>query len=257
MQIIRRVGNYTLNICSQIGSVTLFIVNNFLNLFSYPFFFKEFAQQLINIGFYSLPLVGLTTIFVGMVLALQTYTGFARFSGESAVASVVVISITRELGPVMTGLMVAARVSSSMAAELGAMRVSEQIDALKTMNVNPYKFLTIPRILACIIALPILTLVGDCIGVFGGFLVGVTALNFSSYAYMDQTILNLEAIDVISGLVKSAFFGFSMSLFGCYCGFNSEKGAQGVGTSTINAVVLACSTILIFNYILTSIFFSS
>jgi phospholipid/cholesterol/gamma-HCH transport system permease protein len=190
-----------------------------------------------------------------MVLALQTYVGFTRFNAEGAVASVVVISITRELGPVFAGLMVAGRVSSSIAAEIGSMRVSEQIDALATLRVDPFKFLVAPRIIAGVLTVPFLTLIADIIGVMGGFLVSTTLLDFSTGSYISQTLQNMETIDVISGLVKAATFGFSIATFGCYHGFYSDLGARGVGNAATSAVVSSCIGILVLNYLLTALFF--
>ncbi len=211
---------------------------------------------MIDIGYYSLPVVGLTAIFSGMVLALQSYTGFARFNAESAIANVVVLSLTRELGPVLAGLMVAGRIGASMAAEIGTMRVTEQIDALTTLSTNPYKYLIAPRLIAGLLMLPLLVLVADIIGVFGGYIVGVYKLGFNPNVYLANTIDFLEPLDVISGLVKAAVFGFIIALMGCYNGFNSKGGAQGVGSATTNAVVSSSILILVFNYMLTELFFS-
>lgn len=222
-----------------------------------PFYPRILFQQIIEIGFYSLPVVGLTTLFSGMVLALQSYTGFARFSAEGAVATVVVLSVTRELGPVLAGLMVAGRVGASMAAEIGTMRVTEQIDALTTLSTNPFKYLVAPRILAGILSLPFLVLVGDIIGVFGGYIIGVYKLGFNAGTYLQRTIEFLEPIDVISGLVKAAAFGFLVALMGCYHGYWSNRGAQGVGAATTNAVVSASILILISNYGITALFFGN
>jgi phospholipid/cholesterol/gamma-HCH transport system permease protein len=157
----------------------------------------------------------------------------------------------------MGGLMVAGRVGAAIAAELGTMKVSEQIDALKTLNVNPYKYLVVPRVLAGLISLPILVLVGDIIGVLGGYLICVNNLDFNSTNYIKATWQNLQAIGVISGLVKAAVFGFIISLIGCYQGYNSKGGAQGVGQATTNAVVLSSIMILILNYIITQMFFGA
>jgi len=211
---------------------------------------------MIDIGYYSLPVVGLTAIFSGMVLALQSYTGFARFNAESAIANVVVLSMTRELGPVLAGLMVAGRIGASMAAEIGTMRVTEQIDALTTLSTNPFKYLIAPRLIAGLLMLPLLVLVADIIGVFGGYLVGVFKLGFNPNVYISNTIDFLEPMDVISGLVKAAVFGFIIALMGCYNGYYSRGGAQGVGSATTNAVVSASILILTFNYIITELFFS-
>jgi phospholipid/cholesterol/gamma-HCH transport system permease protein len=248
-------GEYTLATLNEVGRVSIFALNGIKNCFLPPFYFQEIFRQMMAVGFYSLPIVGLTAVFAGMVLALQTYVGFARFNGEGAVASVVVISITRELGPVFAGLMVAGRVSSSIAAELGSMRVSEQIDALITMRVNPFKFLVAPRIIAGVFMAPFLVLVADIIGVMGGFLVSTTLLDFSSGSYIAQTVQNMEMMDVISGLVKAAAFGFSVAIFGCYHGFYSDLGARGVGNATTSAVVSSCIGILVLNYLLTALFF--
>jgi phospholipid/cholesterol/gamma-HCH transport system permease protein len=214
------------------------------------------GRQLIEIGYYSLPVVGLTTLFSGMVLALQSYTGFARFSAEGAVATVVVLSMTRELAPVLAGLMVAGRIGAAIAAEIGTMRVTEQIDALTTLSTNPFKYLIVPRVLAGIITLPLLVFVGDIIGIFGGYLVGVYKLDFNAATYLQRTLEFLEPLDVISGLVKAACFGFLVTLMGCYHGFHSGRGAQGVGAATTNAVVSASILILIANYAITEMFFS-
>jgi phospholipid/cholesterol/gamma-HCH transport system permease protein len=191
-----------------------------------------------------------------MVLALQSYTGFSRFAAESAIPAVVVLSITRELGPVLAGLMVAGRVGAAMAAEIGTMRVTEQIDALTTLSTNPFKYLIAPRLIAGALTLPLLVLIADIIGVLGGYLVCVYKLGFNSDAYITNTFDFLQPMDVISGLVKAAVFGFLIALMGCYHGFHSRGGAQGVGSATTNAVVSGAILVLIFNYIITEAFFS-
>jgi phospholipid/cholesterol/gamma-HCH transport system permease protein len=238
------------------GRFALFTARALRHMVKGPFYVQILLRQMMTIGFYSLPVVGLTALFTGMVLALQSYTGFARFEAQSAIATVVVLSMTRELGPVMAGLMVAGRVGASIAAELGTMRVTEQIDALTTLSTNPFKYLIVPRILAGLLTLPLLVLIADIIGVFGGFLVAVYGLDFNSAGYIKRTWDYLETIDVMSGLAKAAAFGFIVTLMGCYHGFNSKGGAQGVGTATTNAVVSASILILICNYMLTGLFFS-
>jgi len=169
---------------------------------------------------------------------------------------VVVLSMTRELGPVLAGLMVAGRIGASMAAEIGTMRVTDQIDALTTLSTNPFKYLVTPRLIAGLTMMPLLVLVADIIGVFGGFLIGVNKLGFNPANYLTQTFEFLEVKDVASGLTKAAAFGFVISLMGCYHGYNSRGGAQGVGTATINAVVSSLILILIFNYLITEMFFA-
>jgi len=249
-------GHTILHLLASIGRLTLFIFRSVMHVFLPPFFPRLITRQIIDIGYYSLPVVGMTALFTGMVLALQSYTGFSRFNAESAVAAVVVLSVTRELAPVLAGLMVAGRVGASIAAEIGTMRVTEQIDALTTLSVNPYKYLIAPRLIAGTLMLPVLVLVGDIIGVFGGYLVSIYNLGFSPANYLTQTWDILENIDVISGLVKAAVFGFIVAVMGCYNGFHSGRGAQGVGTATTYAVVSSSILILIFNYIHTQVFFS-
>ncbi|HET8725954.1 MAG TPA: ABC transporter permease, partial [Alphaproteobacteria bacterium] len=198
----------------------------------------------------------LTALFTGMVLALQSYTGFARFNAESAVATIVVLSVTRELAPVLGGLMVAGRIGAAMAAEIGTMRVTEQIDALTTLSTDPMKYLVAPRLIAGLLMLPCLVLVADLIGVFGGYLVSVYKLGFNSASYISSSWQFLEPVDVVSGLVKAAVFGFLIALMGCYHGYHSRGGAQGVGAATTNAVVSASILILVFNYGITELFFA-
>ena len=205
---------------------------------------KELLQQIWFIGYLSLPVVGLTALFTGGALALQIYAGGARFNAESVVPSIVAIGMVRELGPVLGGLMVAGRVAASIAAEIGTMKVTEQIDALVTLSTNPMKYLTVPRVVAAVLTVPVLVAIGDVIGIMGGFLVGVTRLDFNAAAYMSNTLDFLETFDVVSGLVKAAVFGFIVALMGCYHGMNSGRGAQGVGRATTNAVVSASIMIL-------------
>jgi len=221
-----------------------------------PLYMRLIGRQMIEIGYYSLPVVGLTAVFTGMVLALQSHTGFSRFNAESAVATVVVLSITRELAPVLAGLMVAGRIGAAMAAEIGTMRVTEQIDALVTLSTNPFKYLIAPRLIAGLVTLPFCVLVADIIGVFGGYLIGITKLGFNPASYLKSTWEFLEVIDVVSGLVKAGVFGFIVALMGCYHGYQSRGGAQGVGAATTNAVVSASILILGCNYLITELFFS-
>lgn len=250
------IGKITISFFNSLGNLIRFSTICISHCFRPPIYISSIFKQMVEIGFYSLPVVGLTAIFSGMVLALQSHTGFSRFNAESAVANVVVLSITRELGPVLAGLMVAGRVGASMAAEIGTMRVTEQIDALSTLSTNPYKYLIVPRIIAGVTVLPILVIIADIIGVFGGYIVGIFKLDFNPNVYISNTIDFVEPLDVISGLVKASVFGLIITLMGCYHGFHSKGGAQGVGISTTNAVVSASILILTANYIITEIFFS-
>lgn len=256
LHLMQHTGRATLNFFGAVGGLTLFIWNCLKSVIKPPHYPRHIIRQFIDIGYYSLPVVGMTALFTGMVLALQSYSGFSRFNAEGAVATVVILSITRELAPVLAGLMVAGRIGASMAAEIGTMKVTEQIDALSTLSTNPFQYLVAPRIVAGTLMLPILVLIADIVGVFGGFLVGVYKLNFNPATYLKQSWDFLEFMDVFSGLTKAAVFGFIIALMGCYHGYNSGRGAQGVGRATTNAVVASSILILICNYFLTQAFFS-
>ena len=253
---LQAIGHGVLALFEAVGRLSLFALEATSHCVRPPFYPRLLLRQMVEIGFYSLPVVGLTGLFAGMVLALQSYTGFSRFSAESTIPTVVVLSITRELGPVLAGLMVAGRVGAAMAAEIGTMRVTEQIDALTTLSTNPHKYLIVPRLLAGLLMLPFLVLVTDIIGVGGGYLVSVFKLGFNPDAYINNTLEYLEVMDVASGLVKAAVFGYLIALMGCYHGFHSKGGAQGVGKATTNAVVTGAILVLIFNYIITEAFFA-
>ena len=251
------IGNRTISFSREVGVLTIFIVRIITGLAKSPIYLKLIARQLMVIGYYSLPVVAMTAFFSGAVLALQSYTGFSRFSAESSIATVVVLSITRELGPVLAGLMVSGRVGAAIAAEIGTMRVTEQIDALFTLSTDPIKYLVVPRVIAAVITLPLLVLIGDIIGVMGGYLVGVYKLDFNSTRYIISTFEYLERMDVISGLIKAAVFGFIIAVISCYCGYFSDKGAKGVGSATTSAVVISSILILISNYLITELLFNS
>jgi phospholipid/cholesterol/gamma-HCH transport system permease protein len=254
---VARLGRWALGLLAAIGRIAIFAVEVVGHLFRPPFYLREFLSALVQIGWLSLPVVGLTAIFTGGALALQIYSGGARFNAEAVVPSIVAIGMVRELGPVLGGLMVAARVASSIAAEIGTMKVTEQIDALVTLSTNPIKYLAVPRVLAATLTVPVLVAVGDAIGIAGGWLVGITRLGFNSATYLQNTVDFLEPWDVGSGLVKGAVFGFIVALMGCYHGMNSARGAQGVGRATKSAVVAASVMILAANYLLTEVFFTS
>jgi phospholipid/cholesterol/gamma-HCH transport system permease protein len=255
LRFLAAIGAAFLSFLAGTGRLAWFAVTSLATVFSPPFYPRVILREMANIGYFSLPVVGLTAIFTGMVLALQSYTGFSRFSAEGAVATVVVLSVTRELGPVISGLMVAGRVGAAMAAEIGTMRVTDQIDALTTLSTDPLRYLVLPRLLAGVITLPMLVIVADIVGVFGGYLVGVYKLGFNPQAYLNGTWQRLETVDVASGLVKAAVFGFIIALLGCYQGYYSRGGAQGVGRATTYAVVSASILILIVDYLITAAFF--
>ena len=245
-----------LALLAEIGRVTLFLRDGLSQGLSPTFYGRQILEQIWRIGYNSLPVVGLTAFFTGGALAVQIYLGSSRFNAEGLVASIVALGITRELGPVLAGLMVAGRVGASIAAELGTMRVTEQIDALVTLSTNPFKYLVGPRLIAAVVTLPILVAIGDTIGIMGGYIVGTRSLGFNSYAYIKNTADFLHSDDVTSGLIKAAVFGFIIAVMGCYHGFNSKGGAQGVGRATTNAVVSAAILILAANFALTNLLFS-
>lgn len=250
------IGHVFLTFLSAIGRLVLFTWHILSEGFRGPYYPRQFGRMIIEIGYYSLPVIGLTTLFTGAALALQSYSGFSDFGAEASIPLIVALAITRELGPVMGGLMVAGRIGAAFAAEIGTMRVTEQIDALVTLSTNPYKYLLFPRVIAAALMLPCLVFVGDIIGIFGGYAVSTKALGFAEMPYINNTWNFLEWYDVMTGLVKASVFGFIVALMGCYHGFHSKGGAQGVGSATTNAVVSASILILLANYLLTEMFFS-
>jgi phospholipid/cholesterol/gamma-HCH transport system permease protein len=255
LDLVAALGTGAIRICRAIGQITLFGLTGLIDIVRPPFYWRLFGRALMEIGYYSLPVVALTALFTGMVLALQSSTGLSRFSAETAMPTLVVLSITRELGPVLAGLMVSGRVGAAMAAEIGTMRVTDQIDALTTLSTDPMRYLVAPRLLAGIIALPLLVVIADILGVFGGFFVATIKLGFGPSTYITTTLNNMQTQDVVSGLTKAAVFGFLITLMGCYHGYNSKGGAQGVGAATTLAVVSASVLILAFDYLLSELFF--
>lgn len=251
------IGRNTLAILNTIGEVALFLWGALSHIFRPPFYGREFLNALFNIGWLSLPVVGMTAIFTGGALALQIYDGSSRFSVESVVPQIVAIGMVRELGPVLVGLMVAARVTSSIAAEIATMKVTEQIDALVTLSTHPMKYLTAPRVLAAAIVVPMLVGIGDIIGIYGGFLVATENLGFNPANYVRNTVDFLHLNDIVSSLVKGCAFGTIAAVMGCYFGMNSGRGAQGVGQATKSSVQAAAVLILAANFVLTGLFFST
>ena len=256
MKVLAALGRTVLGLLAAIGRVALFALSALTHLVRPPFYPRELATALLNIGWLSLPVVGLTAIFTGGALALQIYAGGARFNAEAVVPQIVAIGMVRELGPVLVGLMIAARVTSSIAAEIATMKVTEQIDALVTLSTHPMKYLTVPRVLAATLVVPLLVGVGDVIGIFGGYAVATGTLGFNAAAYIENTVDFLEARDIVSSLAKGAVFGFLAALMGCYSGMQSGRGAQGVGRATKSAVEAAAVLILAANFLLTGVFFS-
>src|SRR5690242_15135814 len=229
MNIFAPIGRAFLAFLAQIGSLSLFAFSSVSSCFRPPIYWFHILRQMLRIGYFSLPVVGLTAFFTGGVLALQIYLGGNRFGAEAIVPQVVVLAVTRELGPVIAGLMIAGRVAAAIAAEIGTMKVTEQIDALTTLATNPIKYLVVPRLIAAVLCLPILVAIADSIGVFGGYAVATQSLGFAGSIYLKNTVDFATNQDIVSGLIKAAAFGFIIALMGCYNGFNSKGGAQGVG----------------------------
>jgi phospholipid/cholesterol/gamma-HCH transport system permease protein len=220
-----------------------------------PFEVHEWLRQMVRLGVDSIPVVFLTAMFTGMVLALQTYNGFQRVHAENFVGSVVALAMLRELSPVLVGLMVTGRVGSSMAAEIGTMRVTEQIDALKALATEPVHYLFVPRIIAGIVMLPFLVILGDALGIGGGYLVGVKLMGANPFIYEQNTFQFLQMKDIWSGAIKAAVFGLILTHTGCVRGYYTSGGAEGVGRSTTNAVVSASLIILLSDFFLTRVLF--
>ena len=255
MNVFAHIGRVILALLHEIGRLCVFGVDAVTAVVRPPVYWPLVLKQMMRIGFFSLPVVGLTAFFTGGVLALQIYTGASRYGAEAFVPLVVLVGITRELGPVIAGLMVAGRVAAAIASELGTMRVTEQIDALTTLATNPIKYLVVPRLLAAVVSMPILVAIADSIGIFGGYVAATQSLGFTGSIYLKNTMDAVTFQDVSSGLIKATAFGFIIALMGCYHGFHSKGGAQGVGAATTSAVVSASILILAANYILTNLLF--
>ncbi len=245
-----------MNLLAHIGRLSVFTGTALAAIVAPPIYWRLIGQQIMRIGYFSLPVVGLTAFFTGGALALQIFLGGNRFGTEAVVPQIVVLGITRELGPVIAGLMVAGRVAAAIAAEIGTMKVTEQIDALTTLATNPIKYLVVPRLVAAVLCMPILVAIADSIGVFGGYVVATQSMGFSGGTYLKNTVDFATQADIVSGLIKAGAFGFIIALMGCYHGFNSKGGAQGVGNATTSAVVSSSILILAANYLLTSLLFS-
>lgn len=242
------------SLTAQVLRLFWFLISTIANGLRGPFYVKQIISQLSYMLYFSIPLVGMTALFTGMVLALQSYTSFSRFAAESALPEVVALSMTRELAPVLTALMMAGRWGASMAAELATMRVTDQLDALISLSTHPQRYLVIPRLLGATIALPCLTFLADIIGIVGGYIVGVYRCHLHGPQYIAKTFDVLLMTDVTSGLFKATCFGFIIGLVGCYQGYYASRGAEGVGIATTQGVVRASVMVLVANYVLTSVF---
>ena len=250
----RRFGRVSLSVVQQAGGMTLFLLEGLGLAFVPPFRFRRLLQELYFIGVRSIPIVLLTAAFAGMVLALQGYYTLRQYGSEGALGSAVALSLIREMGPVLTGIMVSARAGSAVTAEIGIMRITEQLDAEDTMAVNPMQYVVMPKLLAGLIAMPLLTGMFDVMGILGGYLVGVVLLGISSGSYFSSMVQSVVPLDINGGLVKSLVFGITVILVATYKGYHTEHGAEGVSKATNQTVVLSAVLVLAWDYLLTSFF---
>ena len=248
------VGRITLGLLAEIGRLAVFAGRVKIAAITPRWYGGEILRQMVRIGFYSLPVVGLAAVFIGAALALNIYEGGSRYGAEQFVPNIVVLGISRELGAVITGLMLAGRVSAGIAAEIGAMRVTEQIDALETLSASRYRYLYAPRFIAALATLPLLVMAANIIGVMGGWLVSVYGLGFDSTVYMRNTVDFITRDDILVGLIKAVLFGGIIAVMGCYQGDRSQAGATGVGRAATLSMVGAAVLVLAFNYVLSTLF---
>ncbi len=251
--LIEGIGRFAIDVLEEAGRTGLLLAHSIATLRRPPYYIRAVFEQMLEVGVRSLPIVVVTAVFSGAVFALQTWQGFESYGTTSFVGPVVAMAITREMVPVLTSLMVSGRAGGAMAAEIGTMVVTEQVDALRTMAVDPVEYLVVPRILATVIMLPLTVLIGDMLGLWGGSLVVVNLHGSSPTAYWDGVWGALSLRDLRSGLTKAAVFGLLIALFGCQNGFHTSGGAQGVGRATTRAVVSGSMSILITNFFLTKI----
>lgn len=253
LRLVQAVGSFAIHICARLGAFSLFLMHTARTLLTSRLKLHKLFDQMNRIGVDSFSIIVLTGSFAGMVFALQSYIGFQRVGGEQFIGAVVALGMIRELGPVLTGLMVTGRAGSAIAAELGTMRITEQIDALTTLRINPFQYLIVPRILGSTIILPFLTTFSMIFGILGGYFICVHVLELSPEDYISSIKNYVELSDIMGGLKKSAAFGFILAWVGSYKGYNTEGGARGVGLSTTQAVVVGSILILVSNYFLTKL----
>jgi phospholipid/cholesterol/gamma-HCH transport system permease protein len=255
VQVITYLGTLVLNTFYELGCFALFLFHFFAALCTTKIKTKQLTAHMKRIGVDSFPIIVLSSLSIGFALALQTYIGLSRFGGEEVLGVVVALGITRELGPVVTALMVTGRNGSAMAAEIGTMQITEQVDALCTLRIDPYQYLIVPRILAATIILPFLTIFAMACGILGGYLYTAYASDINPGTYITGIQQYIMLKDIIGGLIKASFFGFILATIGTYMGYTTRGGAEGVGQSTTQSVVVASIVILVANYLLSSFLF--
>lgn len=251
MNFFQATGRSVIKIVAMCGSFIIFSLQSFCYAFRPKMIHRNTLIQIFKIGYLSIPIISLTAIFTGAVLVLQSYSGFSRFNAASSIPIVVVLSIVRELGPVLSALMFVSRVGSSISARIATMKITEQVDAVKMLSVNPLQYITSPYVISGLIVMPILTIIADIIGIFGGYLVATGYLGFNSSMYLKRTVDFLQFSDILVSLVKSIVFGFIVTSVSCFNGYRATGGATGVGNSVINSVTASSILILLLNYIIT------
>ena len=256
MKILETIGSFVLKYLSNLGMIILLYADTMKQLRHKPRM-NHIIAQMSHLGVDSLAIVSLTLLFTGVVFTLQTAHEFIRFGAQSTVGGIIAIAIGRELGPVLVGVVCAGRVGAAITAEISTMKVTEQIDALRVMAVSPVDYLIVPRMLACMIVVPLLTVFGDLIGVFGGWVVAVYYSGISSYLFMHSIDIFVEVHDMTGGLIKAIFFGNVIAVLGCYYGLHCPEGAEGVGKATTKTVVASIIAIFILNALLTFIIYGN
>jgi len=254
MEAVQRFRQFVVRELNQLGSMLLLLLDIVKTTFSKRPRWSETVDQAYKIGWQSQAVVVVTGAFTGMVFAVQTYLQFHKVKMDTAVGPVVSVAMTRELGPVLTALMVAGRVGAAIAAELGTMKVTEQLDAMRSMGTAPVDYLAVPRFIALMVGLPLLTAEAMFFGIFSGYFVGVHMCGIDQAYFLNHMYEFTTAKDVASGLIKSVFFGMFIALISTYKGFNADEGAEGVGRATTEAVVVSSLTVLIANFFLTVVF---
>ncbi|HEV8608667.1 MAG TPA: ABC transporter permease [Thermoanaerobaculia bacterium] len=256
LKFVDRLGKQGAGILEYLGGLGTLLSQTVRAAFTRPFYGSEVIAQMDELGVKSLSITGITAFSVGMVLALQTAYALAAFGGKMFIGQVVAVSLVRELGPVLTSLMVGGRVGSGITAELGSMTVTEQVDALRSMAISPVRRLVLPRVLAVVIMLPILTAIADVLGILGGLFIAVVDLQLTPSDYLNSIWNHLAIQDITSGIAKTVFFGLEVALIGCYNGLQVSGGASSVGQATTRTVVLASISILVSDFFLTKLFLS-
>lgn len=251
------IGKAAINLCDSVGSFTIFVYQIIKTFFTKKIKYSKVLFQMEQIGANSLFMCILTGICVGAVLVIQTYKGFKKFGGNQFLGPVLALSMSRELGPVLTGFMVTARSSSSIATEIGTMRISEQLDALSTLRINIFQYLIVPRVLAGVLVLPLLTLFCMISGMFGGYIVSIYILGLTPQEFQSGIKEMIDIFDIQAGLIKASVFGFVLTCIGSFKGYFSSGGARGVGISTTNSVVISSCLIIIVNYFLAILLFGT